>query len=311
MKNIAEKIDSMQQAKDPSKTHRLATLLRAQLGLSHLLQSKTIITAERAALELRSRPLEKTKTTAEKVVFLLPFVRRNHVSDWAKVTHNLNCTLNSFRAQTNPNWHAVICGQDTPNFKPDERIQFIHFEKPIQGHDKWGKLSVLLDHFLEQTHRDSYIMTFDADDLAHRNLVSYYLEQQAPHGYVMDHGVIHDIARNRFGQAGHRSLEFPLRKPFWKLCGSCVAFRCRPQEAPHIIPFLKRLTQHEHRMFPYLANLANRPLRPVLENLIMYEFNHGENFDHRLNQGKFKERFVKRFQIRGASQLDKIHSGFL
>jgi len=38
---------------------------------------------------------------------------------------------------------------------------------------------------------------------------------------------------------------------------------------------------------------------------------HGENFDHRLNQGKFKERFVKRFQIRGASQLDKIHSGFL
>ena len=62
----------MRQAKDPSKTHRLATLLRAQLGLSHLLQSKTIITAERAALELRSRPLEKTKTTAEKVVFLLP-----------------------------------------------------------------------------------------------------------------------------------------------------------------------------------------------------------------------------------------------
>ena len=43
----------------------------------------------------------------------------------------------------------------------------------------------------------------------------------------------------------------------------------------------------------------------------MYEFNHGENFDHRLNQGKFKERFVKRFQISGASQLDKIHSGFL
>jgi hypothetical protein len=31
----------------------------------------------------------------------------------------------------------------------------------------------------------------------------------------------------------------------------------------------------------------------------------------RLNQGKFKDRFVKRLQIRGASQLDKIHSGFL
>ena len=126
----------MRQAKDPSKTHRLATLLRAQLGLSHLSQSKTIITAERAALELRSRPLERNKTTAEKVVFLLPLVRRSHVSDWAKVTHNLNCTLNSFRAQTNPNWHAVICGQDTPSFKPDERIEFIPFDKPVQGHLK-------------------------------------------------------------------------------------------------------------------------------------------------------------------------------
>jgi len=31
----------------------------------------------------------------------------------------------------------------------------------------------------------------------------------------------------------------------------------------------------------------------------------------RLNQGKFKERFAKLFQIRNASQLDKIHPDFL
>tara|TARA_Y200000002_G_scaffold95529_1_gene77189 strand:+ start:407 stop:643 length:237 start_codon:yes stop_codon:yes gene_type:complete len=66
VKNIAGKIDSMQQAKDPSKTHRLATLLRAQLGLSHLLQLKTIITVERAALELGSLPLEKLKQLQKK-----------------------------------------------------------------------------------------------------------------------------------------------------------------------------------------------------------------------------------------------------
>ena len=56
----------MQQAKDPSKTHRLTTLLKAQLGISHLYQSKTISTAERAALELHSRPLEKLKQPRKK-----------------------------------------------------------------------------------------------------------------------------------------------------------------------------------------------------------------------------------------------------
>ena len=41
----------------------------------------------------------------------------------------------------------------------------------------------------------------------------------------------------------------------------------------------------------------------VLDNLVMYEVNHGENFDRRLNQGDFKLRFVKRFPVNDEDRL--------
>lgn len=265
--------------------------------------------SEQLALELRSQK-RSYQSPALQVVFLIPLVKREHVRDWSVVETHLQQTLTSFLHQSDPNWIAIICGQDRPELPNDNRVQFLNFDDPISGNDKWAKLAKLVTYFPKITHPAGYVMTFDADDLAHCDLVKTYLSLQHPNGYVIDHGIVHDIGAGLYGQAGSPNLLHPLRKPFWKLCGSCAAFRYDPNEPKIFWQFLKETTQHEHRMFPYLAKLTGRPLLRLKNNLIIYEMNHGENFGPRLRNGDFKLRFVKRYLIKKKELLTDIENCF-
>ena len=216
----------------------------------------------------------------------------------------------SFVNQSDPNWTAIICGQDRPSLPNDERIHFLPYHQPITGNDKWAKLAKLVEYFPKLARPSGYVMTFDADDLAHRDLVKQYLSIQHPNGYIIEHGIVHDIAADLYGQAGRPNLLNPLRKPFWKLCGSCAAFRYDPNEPKLLHRLITEITQHEHRMFPYLAKLAGRSLCSLQNTMIMYEFNHGQNFGLRRNRGSFKSRFIKRYSINDPSQLEHLLKGF-
>jgi hypothetical protein len=300
----------MNQAPDPSKVHQLKTLLNAKLGIQALSDRSHLSPSELAALALRdSRPV-LNQSIAKEVVFLLPLVRKKHVSNWKKVEENLARTLRSFCSQSNENWRAIVCGQNRPDYMDDSRIEFLRFDQEIDGNDKWAKLSYLISYVMSQTLPDSYIMTFDADDLAHPNLVSHFLKIQDKNGYLIDHGIIHDVSNKRFAQAASSSWMYWFCKPFWKLCGSSAAFRYRPEESVQMGDFLSLTTQHEHRMFPYLAKLANRKLQISTENLVMYELNHGENFGLRRNRGTFKERFTARFEITKPEFIEQICKDF-
>jgi hypothetical protein len=100
-----------------------------------------------------------------------------------------------------------------------------------------------------------------------------------------------------------------MRKPFWKLCGSCCAVRFDPEQAG-ALPFLREMTQHEHRMFPYLAKLAGRRLTPLPRPSVLYVLNHGENFGARRGRVSFKARFVERFRITDPADLAEISDAF-
>ena len=299
----------MQQAPATPKAKRWWNLISARFGALKAGHGHALQHSEKLALELRQNPRQRT-SRAEQVVFLIPLVRRTHVGNWSRVEENLNKTLRCFLRQSNPNWIAIICGQDRPSLPNDERMYFLPFTEPVEGNDKWGKLGKLVEHFPKVARPSGYVMTFDADDLTHRDLVSRFLTIQHDNGYVIDHGLVHDIAAAAYGQAGKPTPLSPLRKPFWKLCGSCAAFRYDPNEPRLFRDFLVALCQHEHRMFPYLARLSGRPLLAVLDNLVMYEVNHGENFDRRLNQGDFKLRFVKRFPVNDEDRLRDIEESF-
>ena len=141
-----------------------------------------------------------------------------------------------------------------------------------------------------------YAMTFDADDIAHPGLVAEMLQGQAKGGYLVERGYVLDKGAGIIGRAAPRSLRQPLCKPFWKLCGSCAALRYDLANGTGEVDFLREMSQHEHRMFPYLAKLAGRDLRPFSRPMVTYLLNHGDNFGARRGRVGFKTRFVQRYR---------------
>ena len=175
----------MQQAPATPKIKRWRNLGLARLGILKADQNASLQPSERLALMVRGEKRAR-QSTASQVVFLLPLVRREQVSDWSLVEDNLLKTLMSFVNQSDPNWTAIICGQDRPSLPNDERIHFLPFHQPITGNDKWAKLAKLVEYFPKLARPSGYVMTFDADDLAHRDLVKQYLSIQHPNGYLIE-----------------------------------------------------------------------------------------------------------------------------
>jgi hypothetical protein len=74
--------------------------------------------------------------------------------------------------------------------------------------------------------------------------------------------------------------------------------------------FLRAMTQHEHRMFPYLAKLAGLRPAPLEPPSVLYVLNHGENFGARRGRVGFKTRFVKRFAVKDNAILGDLVRDF-
>lgn len=296
----------MAQVPAVSKAHRCQTLLAARLGLN---PGKALIASERAALALRAAKQKLSRPDMEEVRFLIPLVGPSQVGDWETVTRRLATTLDGFLRQTDARWTATICCQTRPPLPEDPRIQYLPFDDPTPGNDKWRKLAQLCDDLGTRAGRPAYIMSFDADDLLHRGAVEHMLKTAFSDGYLVQDGYVMDLARGTVARATQRSLKQPLQKPFWKLCGSCIALPHDP-ELPQSTAFLRAMMQHEHRMFPYLATLAGyRPLA-LKPASVLYVLNHGENFGARRGRVGFKTRFVERFKITDSRETARIKQDF-
>lgn len=299
----------MAQAPATPKWHRAAMRAAAALGRDDWFDRLTPAPSEAAALRLRDALSTRVPPLRKQVVFLIPLVGPENVGDWDAVVARLEATLDCFLAQDDPNWRAVICCQERPPLPDDPRISFLPFLAPGPGNDKWMKLAALTGHLDAMDLPPSYVMTFDADDLLRQGSVREMLRRQAPGGYLVESGYVMDDATGTIALADAPSPRQPLRKPFWKLCGSCAAVAHDP-DLPQSRDFLQAMTQHEHRMFPYLAALARRPLSPLSQPSVLYVLNHGENFGARRGRVSFKTRFVERFRIEDPEALAAIADGF-
>lgn len=296
----------MAQAPAVPKRIRARHLIRSTV-FGALTPSADMVPSERAALELRAA--RGKMQTAEQVTFLIPLVGPDHVGDWDAVVQRLNSTLQSFLRQDNPNWQAVICCQVKPHLPDDPRIRFLPFDDPTPGNDKWRKLRVLTEALPDLVQAPGYVMSFDADDLLRQGTVAEMLSRQDPGGYLVESGLVMNVSTGDIALADTRSPKKPMRKPFWKLCGSCAALYHDPQ-LPKSTAFLAEMTQHEHRMFPYLARLAGQPLAPLSRPSVLYMLNHGENFGARRGRVGYKTRFVKSYRITSADMLNEIKTDF-
>ncbi len=270
---------------------------------------ESLLPSERAALDLAVAQAGRPRPRAEIVTFLIPLVSPAHVGDWDAVTARLARTLQSLIDQSDAHWRAVICCQEEPPLPQDPRISHLAFDDPSPGNDKWRKLAALCDHLPMLDPVPGYVMSFDADDLLRQGTVCEMLTRQAPGGYLVQSGFVRDAATGTIALADAPGPSAPLRKAFWKLCGSCTALFHDP-DLPQSKTFLRAMTQHEHRMFPYLSALARQKLTPLSRPSVLYELNHGENFGARRGRVGFKTRFVERFRITDPQTLREIDSDF-
>lgn len=280
--------------------------LRARLwwrGAHATLQREPSLTpAEHSALTLNTTGAPTQ--TPQHVTFLIPLVGQAHVGDWNSVLSHLTTTLESFIAQSSPNWRAVICCQDHPAKLPrDPRIHTIPFTPTREGNDKWDKLHTLSHALPNISPEPGYAMPFDADDLLHKRTVATMLSLRAPGGYLSQKGYVADLTQNRLAQVGPPNLRTPRQRPFWKLCGSCTALRYDTRSLPAFTAFLAKMTQHEHRMFPHLAALAGLPLTPLQDPMTLYMLNHGENFGARRGRTRSKTALVERYALPHTSHI--------
>jgi len=285
----------MAQAPATPKTRR--ALLRAAAALSPGLARRLgPQPSERAALAARTRRMAPPEDP--EVVFLVPLVGRHHVGDWRAVSERLARTLQGFRRQTSPRWRTIVCGQDAPEGWPDDgRLSFLPFAEPVTGNDKWDKLAALARALPGLGVPRGYAMPFDADDVLAPHAVEEMVGRRARGGYVVTRGFVHDAGAGLWAEARPQSLTEPGQKAFWKLCGSCAAFAFDMTGGSDDSGLIGAITAHEHRMFPYLARLAGRPLVPLEGPAALYIVNHGENFGARRGRTSFKTRFVRRFAL--------------
>jgi hypothetical protein len=251
--------------------------------------------AERAALALaqaaKAQPNGPLTTT-----FAIPLVGAHQVRDWSVIESTLTRTLTTLIGQSDPNWRAVICSQTRPaTVDLDPRISHLPFTQEVAGHDKVAKLQHLARHCLRDTSRPGFFMPLDGDDLLNTALVTT-LYQQPSEGLLFDGGLILNAGTGALGETAKRTLSAMGQKPFWKFCGSCMVLPVggNPQAE---CDFFAALALHEHRLYPYLAELAGYRLRRCADPMAVYIINHGENFETRRGRGGFKQRFVARFPV--------------
>ncbi len=304
----------MAQAPATSKTRRrLLEWGAGTLGSNWLLTRRKLHPSEQAALRLRMLGRLPRKLKDPHFAILIPLVGPGDVGDWDAVTQRLTRTIESFKRQDYRRWTAFVCCQERPSLPWSSRLRYVPFRDKIEGNDKWAKLRTLAKGMseLRDDEPQGFVMSFDADDLLADGQLTAMATRKTPGGHLVSQGYVADIGADRIALARPQSLSEPGQKAFWKLCGSSAAFRYDLKHGMKTeLAFLAAALSHEHRMFPHLAALSGRPLKPLEDPAVLYLLNHGENFGARRGRTEFKQRFASRFEIRDPAQLAAVKAAF-
>ena len=108
--------------------------------------------------------------------FAIALTPRANARDWALIEALLDLTLASVRAQTDPDWRALIAVHERPRLAvPDPRIAFVEVGWPVAPPGPYNDDSGRKKHLLSDVVRDrggGHLMVLDADDWVDRGLVA-------------------------------------------------------------------------------------------------------------------------------------------
>lgn len=232
-----------------------------------------------------------------KVIFSIPLVSRERSSDWNIVERNLARTIASLHRQTDPNWTALICGQDKPGSVTfDDRIIFLKSEAPTVFYDKPYKANELARWVLQNmAGQDGYMFPIDADDIPHPDLNAHMRRDNNGQGYLIDKGYMYDAETGRLAYFQWPDKTYPGTKPFFYHCGSCRALRFDLRGGADFSGLL--LDQPSHRLAPEHARRFGFKLAPIPFHAMIYMMNHGENMQVRRERMPRKMKHFRRSPV--------------
>ena len=163
--------------------------------------------------------------------FAIALTPRANARDWGLIEALLDLTLASVRAQTDPDWRALIAVHERPRLAvADDRVAFVEVDWPVAPPGPHNDDSGRKKHLLSDIVRDrggGYLMVLDADDWVDRGLVAAARAGIGEDhvGALIESGLAVDFATLRAAPLPHPALE---GLPFHRFCGSCGVVLIRP-----------------------------------------------------------------------------------
>lgn len=220
------------------------------------------------------------------VFFCVPFRPRASTDNWDLAVDLLSATLNSLLAQTCDQYRVLVCGHEKPDLEQlrSDRVRFIHASHPVSTdrqlarRDKQKKRSILAD--VVRRAGGGFLMPVDSDDLVHRDLVKFAVEENDPFGYLVSQGYILDdgmASMYRYPAIGSRE--------FFQTCGTCAMFRVAPSDLPVVDQQGVVVNQKDclyrklkaHHQWNEVMEREGRPLRYIPFEAVVHRINHGVN----------------------------------
>ena len=210
--------------------------------------------------------------------FAVALTPRANARDWGRVEALLDLTLASLRAQTDPDWRALVAVHERPRLSvADRRIEFVDVAWPVAPPGPHNDDSGRKKHLLSDIARDrggGHFMVLDADDWVDRGLVAAARATiGADHvGGLIEEGFAVDLRTLRAAPLPHPELE---GLPFHRFCGSCGVALIRPAASTEIRRDPFAVLRSHHRWVEVAAEhgegLARLPVSGA------YLVNTGEN----------------------------------
>ena len=224
----------------------------------------------------------------------IPLLSKEIARDWARVTVLLESTLRSLAVQKLPCSAVLIACHERPDVEVPAGldVEFIHvdFDRPrftIELEvDKLRKLEVLGSHHRARGAGLLYLL--DADDVV-RNDFSEQLALRTAKAILVGRGYKLNL------QSGW-IVKLPK---FWRRCGSCAIVNWTRDELPvapltNIGSTFRRFLDTRHFLWHQFFSSNGWELQYILDPVVMYVVNHGQNDSEVLSRLSWRWRIYNR-----------------
>lgn len=212
------------------------------------------------------------------LTFAVPMAPVSRCDYWDHAMKNLKVTLNSMLKQTDDSYNIVVAyteGDELPGFCKSVKITTVAV--PDAGEwsaDKDDKTIAMLNIHGELGNK--YFLRTDWDDIYHKDLVAYVVDNENDHGFIIDKGFFYRPADNTILGLDN----------FFMQCGSCHLVNYSKDEIKNGVHHPKKFTFHHQHIHQYRAALG-KPLMPMALRAGMYTIT-GKNISTPKHERIFK-----------------------